>query len=92
MLEVIDLYVHPLRRGQGWASQLMGRACGYADRRRMAMALRVTGPRGYARPGLGYGQLKKFYNSFGFRTVPVRKPEALTYRIPLDSIMLRKAP
>lgn len=89
LLEVTDLYVHPLRRGQGWAGQLMQHATDYADRKGATLALYVSS-KGYTTPGRPYEALKAFYRGFGFRTVPVRNPDKLTYRMPLDSIMRRQ--
>ena len=93
LIEVIDLYVHPKRRGRGWAAILMQAATNFADRRGAAMALRAwpEGDYGPRRLRLPYEGLKKFYSQHGFRTVPIRDPSKLSYRIPLDSVMYRKA-
>lgn len=90
-LEIVELYVHPLRRGQGWASLLMHKACTYSTRQGATMGLRAQ-PEGYGCPrdALAYGALKQFYGGFGFRTVVIKDPTKLTYDIPLDCIMVRK--
>jgi GNAT superfamily N-acetyltransferase len=88
LIEVADLYVHPLRRGAGWASELMRAAIEYVDSRRMDVALRVA-PHGPKKPTPD--ALKRFYASFGFRPVRVPAGWQPEYNIPRDGVMLRKA-
>lgn len=91
LVEVIDFFVHPERRGRGWANRLMNSACEWADKQGAALVLRacVEG-RAPNTKRMTYRQLKKFYNRFGFRTVPVRDPNQLTYDVPLDCVMVRR--
>lgn len=91
LMEVIDFFVEPKRRGRGWAKRLMTRACDWADKHGTELVLRACAEgRAANTKRLTYRQLKKFYNKFGFRTVVVRDPEQLTYDVPLDCVMLRK--
>lgn len=96
LLEVKDLYVHPLRRGYGWGAELMRKACTHADRTGADMVLRAA-PHGRKRTRNGrrlpfkhFDELKAFYRSFGFRQVAVRNHEKITYDLPHDGVMVRR--
>jgi GNAT superfamily N-acetyltransferase len=90
LIEVADLYVHPLRRGSGWARELMSAALEYVDIKCLDVALRVA-PHGSRSATPTPDALKRFYASFGFKPVRVPAGWQPEYDIPRDGVMLRKA-
>lgn len=87
LVEVEDLYVHPLRRGYGWGSELMQTALRWCDMHGWDCVLRAT-PHGPP-PVPEFDKLKRFYAQFGFR--PVRKPRLEpTFNVPRNGVMLRR--
>lgn len=73
LLELTDVYVHPLRRGRGWATRLLQSAVDWADGAGVDLVLRACpyGPLadrgGRALTRLDSAALAKFYVSYGFR-------------------------
>ncbi len=68
MMFLTYLFVHPLRRGRGWAEELLRAATEWADRVGVDLWLYVRAyghPRGRATAS----QLREFYGSHGFRPV-----------------------
>lgn len=64
--ELTNLYVHPKRRGKGWATQLMETALEFSKKRGADVFLRVV-PYGCA--PADSTRLIKFYRSYGFKQV-----------------------
>jgi len=63
-----DLFVHPLRRKDGWGRSLMRSAVGYADRKGADLWLYAR-PHGRA-PRMSEEQLAVFYFDHGFVPIP----------------------
>lgn len=91
-VEVVDFFVHPLRRGQGWANQLMSKATRWADKQGATVALWATANygNGYSkRDALRFDALVKFYEQHDFKSVQAKRVEA-AWHIKHRSIMQRK--
>jgi GNAT superfamily N-acetyltransferase len=95
LVELTSLYVHPLRRGRGWATELLSTATAWADTKGYDCCLWVHpfGPRatraGVAVPCANGEALRQFYASHGFRRVPLPRGHS-GWSIESDSVMLRK--
>jgi GNAT superfamily N-acetyltransferase len=59
-----ELYVHPLRRGQGWAATLMQTAFKYADSNGLDL---VTYASPFGVRGMSKKKLQEFYLRMGFQ-------------------------
>lgn len=79
MLFMTDLWVHPLRRGRGWASELLHAATTWADSRRIDLWTYVL--RFDDRPSaMSVGRLKALYEGRGFRPTGRKIPEPVLVR------------
>jgi GNAT superfamily N-acetyltransferase len=85
LAELTDVYVHPLRRGRGWAKTLAAWAVTYAQYHRLDLVLRVLpyGTRklcnGTTVQLMSQAELTAFYASFGFK-VTKADPAIMVYR------------
>lgn len=74
LLELTDLYVHPLRRGRGWAQELLTTAVEWADAHQTDLVLRTAayGPHKDRNkrpvPRMTKEELQVFYARFGFKS------------------------
>ncbi len=69
MCELTDVFVHPLRRGNGWARQLVETALAHADEQEWDVFLRVVAYGDTDNPRwrrLKTDELTAFYAKFGF--------------------------
>ena len=62
-VELTDLFVHPLRRGRGWASDLVDAALAFCSRKGWSVILRA---RPHGRERLSRPALVRFYAAKGF--------------------------
>jgi ribosomal protein S18 acetylase RimI-like enzyme len=74
LVQVDILYVHPLRRGQGWADELMQKAIRYFDSKGIPMCLRaypyeLSRPYRRNRSRSTMRKLAAFYRQYGFERV-----------------------
>lgn len=76
--ELTNLYVHPLRRGQGWARILMETALQHAQARDWPVFLRCV-PYGIEPSDLQ--RLMAFYRSYGFKSTR-RDPREMVLKWP----------
>jgi GNAT superfamily N-acetyltransferase len=71
LLEMTDVYVHPLRRGRGWARELVQTAILHADKEGLDLFLRTIayGKTQHRRRwgALSTEELAAFYAKFGFK-------------------------
>lgn len=74
LLELTDMYVHPLRRGRGWAQELLNTAVTWADTHQTDLILRAAayGPQKDRNkrpmPRLNKAELRVFYARFRFKS------------------------
>lgn len=64
-VELSNLHIHPLRRGQGWADSLMTAALCHARNEEWHIFLRAIP---YNNPTLTADELIAFYSRYGFRS------------------------
>lgn len=64
-VELSNLHIHPLRRGQGWADSLMVAALRYARQRGWVVFIRAIP---YNKPRMTTDDLIAFYRRYGFRS------------------------
>ena len=79
--ELTDVYVHPMRRGNGWARAVVETALAHADAHRWMVVLRVAAHGKRGRWGaLTPDQLRTFYGSLGFKSTKA-DPDIMVRRV-----------